>query len=149
MQFPVPQFTDVEDRLIGSLTFKQFGIIFGAGIIVFLFYSITKSIGVLIFFGIIVGLPAIGLAFAKINGRPLYKYINHFIKFFTAPKVLVFHKESVNFSDASSVKEAEVASAAVIETKTAEETQSKIREINRLLERQAEEERLLVRKNTN
>ena len=27
MQFPVPQFTDVEDKIIGPLTLKQFGII--------------------------------------------------------------------------------------------------------------------------
>ena len=35
MQFPVPQFTDVEDRIIGPLTIKQFGIVFGAGVVIF------------------------------------------------------------------------------------------------------------------
>ena len=28
MQFPVPQFTDVEDRIIGPLTINSFGIVF-------------------------------------------------------------------------------------------------------------------------
>ena len=44
MQFPVPQFTDVEDRIIGALSFKQFGIVFVAALIIFAVYTISKSI---------------------------------------------------------------------------------------------------------
>ena len=93
MQFPVPQFTDVEDRIIGPLTIKQFGIVFGAGAMVFLGYSATKSLLVLIFLGLLFGVPALALAFAKINGRPLYNTIGFFFKFFTSEKLLIFHKQ--------------------------------------------------------
>jgi hypothetical protein len=43
MQYPVPQFTDVEDRIIGPLTLKQFGIIFGAGVVIFLAIQRPKA----------------------------------------------------------------------------------------------------------
>lgn len=101
MQFPVPQFTDVEDRIIGPLTIKQFGIVFAAGAIIFLGYSATKSVLVLIFLGILFGVPAIGLAFARINGRPLYNTIGFFFKFLSSEKILIFHKEASGSSMAS------------------------------------------------
>ncbi len=44
MQFPVPQFTEVEDKIIGPLTLKQFGIIFGVGVIIFLAMEMMSSI---------------------------------------------------------------------------------------------------------
>jgi hypothetical protein len=95
MQFSVPQFTDVEDRIIGPLTIKQFGIVFAAGAFIFLLYSATKSILVLVFLCVVIGIPALALAFAKVNGRPLYNSILVFFKFLSIPKKLVFHKEVI------------------------------------------------------
>jgi len=89
MQYPVPQFTDVEDKIFGPLTLKQFGIVGGAGLIIFLFYSATKDLIVTIFAGLIIGVPALGLAFAKVNGRPLYNSIFSVAGFFLRPKQLL------------------------------------------------------------
>ncbi len=96
MQYSVPQFTDVEDKIIGPLSFKQFGIIFGGGALIFVFYSLTKSTIVLILSAIIFGLPTLFLAFGKINGRPIYKSFSTFIQFFTRPRMMLFHKEGVD-----------------------------------------------------
>ncbi len=93
MQYPVPQFTDVEDKIIGPLSFKQFGIIFGGGALVFLVYSLTKSVIGLIVAIVLFGLPALFLAFGKINGRPIYKTFGTIIQYFTHPRALLFHKE--------------------------------------------------------
>ncbi len=68
MQFPVPQFTDVEDKIIGPLTIKQFGFVFAAGIVVVLVFTSTKSVLAAIVAFLLVGVPALGIAFAKING---------------------------------------------------------------------------------
>lgn len=144
MQYPVPQFTDVEDRIIGSLTIKQFGIIFAAGIIVFLIYSMFKSIPVLIVAAIFVGLPALAVAFAKVNGRPMYRFFGHFIKFFTEPKFYVFHKEARTMSDLTKLKDAEISQKIIFEEKPKGDTKTRIAEINRLLEQKAQEERELV-----
>jgi len=143
MQFPVPQFTDVEDKIIGPLTVKQFGVIFGGGIMVFLAYTITKSVVVLIFFAIIFGLPTLGLAFAKLNGRPMYNMIGYFVGFLVSPKVLVFHKEGSLVSDKQAKADAP-APAAIAETKTS--SRQRLKDVNRLLQQKSDEERELLKK---
>ena len=108
MQFPVPQFTDVEDKIIGPLTIKQFGIVFAAGIVVFLGFSATKSILVLVFFTLLYGLPALGLAFMPFNGRPIYNSIPKLFGFLTSPKLLIFHKEAQSLKSKTNLKDAEM-----------------------------------------
>ena len=93
MQYPVPQFTDVEDKIFGPLTLKQFGIVGGAGLIVFLFYSATKDLLITVFAGFLIGVPALGLAFGKVNGRPLYNSISSIAGFFLRPKQMLYHKQ--------------------------------------------------------
>lgn len=151
MQFPVPQFTDVEDRIIGSLTIKQFGIVFGAGVIIFLGYSTTKSILVAIFLFVLFGIPAITLAFAKINGRPIYNSIGYFINFFMSPKIMVFHKQ------ARSQKQAQTESAKNSVSKeatspmvTPADTKENLRKVQQLLrDTQGQEEEMLKSRSKN
>ncbi len=143
MQYPVPQFTDVEDKIIGSLTVKQFGIIFGAGVLVFLIYSVAKSVTVLIVAGVIVGIPALGIAFAKVNGRPLYRMFPYVFKFLTSPKRLIFHKESRSFMGDEKVKDVEV-SKLEIKVEVKEDSKSRVEQINAIMrQREAEEQELL------
>ncbi len=143
MQYPVPQFTDVEDKIIGSLTVKQFGIIFGAGVLVFLVYSVAKSVTVLIIAAVIIGLPALGVAFAKVNGRPLYHMFPYVYRFILSPKQLIFHKESRDFLGDEKVKNVEVVvaeAAPVIK----ESPKTRIHQVNTILrQREAEEQELL------
>lgn len=96
MQFPVPQFTDVEDRLIANLTLRQFGILFGTGVIIFLVFSGTKNILITSLVFLFIGLPALAVAFLKVNGRPLYRTFTHLIKFFIQPRQMLFHKQGLD-----------------------------------------------------
>src|SRR3989338_6246735 len=69
MQFQVPQFIEVEDKIFGPLTFKQFIYIgggLGASYILFRILPIYLA-GPLI---AVVGGLAAGLAFFQLNGRP-------------------------------------------------------------------------------
>src|SRR5258708_4921518 len=134
MQFPVPQFTDVEDKIIGPLTIKQFGIIFGAGMLIFLAYSASKSLIVAGVFIVLIGIPALGIAFTKINGRPIYADFPSLIKFVTSPKILVFHKEATHLSRQAKIKDVEMKTQIEPVKKTTENTQTRLREINRLLQ---------------
>ncbi len=151
MQFPVPQFTDVEDRIIGPLTIKQFGIIFGAGVIIFLGFSATKSILVTVFLSVLFGLPAIGLAFAKINGRPIYNSIGYFINFFLSPKVMVFHKQATTQKQTGNQKNSTpVATVAPAPVAAPTDTKENLRKIQQLLkETQGKEEEMLKNRNNN
>lgn len=100
MQFPVPQFTDVEDKIIAGLTFKQFAIVFGAAVFTFVIYTISKNNIVTVATGILTGLPALALTFGKLNGRPLYSSAGNFIRFLFGSKLYIYHKEPKPFVEA-------------------------------------------------
>ncbi len=146
MQFPVPQFTEVEDKIIGPLTLKQFGIIFGGGVIVFLAYSSTKSVVVLIFFAVVVGLPALAVAFGKINGRPMYNAFAYLSKFISSPKIYVFHKE-VNYLGANTrLKDTQIGAPVAVGPTSSSDTKSRLKEINRMLQEQDQARTELLKK---
>jgi hypothetical protein len=145
MQYPVPQFTEVEDKLIGALSLKQFGIIAIAGVLIFAGYSATKSVLVLVFLLMVFGLPAIGLAFVKINGRPIYLQFGHIFNFLFGPKQLVFHKQVLDFSSSVKLKDIELPKT-VTEELSPKDTQSRIKEVQAILQRQQEEEAQLAGK---
>lgn len=140
MQFPVPQFTDVEDKIIGSLTFKQFGIVFAAAVLTFVVYVIGKNIPVTVAVGIITGVPAIALTFGKLNGRPLYASAGNFVKYLFGAKVYVFHKQAQTVAE----EKAEVVVKEQPPTVDPKAATLKIKELNYLLQQQATQEVMLL-----
>jgi len=136
----------VEDKLIGPLSLKQFFILFSAGIMIFAGYSATKSVAALVILFFIFGLPAVGMAFIKINARPIYKQIPSLIKFFTAPRRLIFHKEASSFSRGVKIKNVELNKEEAAPALSQGDTKTRIREVQDILEKQREEERELVGK---
>lgn len=140
MQFPVPQFTDVEDKIIAGLTFKQFAIVFGAVVFTFIIYTISKNIPVTIVVGIFTGIPALALVFGKLNGRPLYASAGNFIQYLFGAKVYVYHKEGKDFSE----EQIQLPVPTEVAPKDLKETAIKIKELNYLLQQQKSEEGRLV-----
>ncbi len=87
MQFRVPQFIDIEDKVIGPFTLKQFGYILGAGGLGFLlWYFIPFK-----FLAFLLILPVSGfflaLAFVKVNNRPLIETIESALRYYTGGKI--------------------------------------------------------------
>jgi hypothetical protein len=76
MQFQVPQFIEVEDKIFGPLTFKQFVYVAGGAGACYLFWKIFP---VLISAPLIVITCAFAavLAFFKFNGRPFITGLEH------------------------------------------------------------------------
>ena len=69
MQFQVPQFIEVEDKIFGPLTFRQFIFLFGGAGGAYIFYRLFPIyIAVPLVIGV-AGLAA-SLAFFQLNGRP-------------------------------------------------------------------------------
>lgn len=87
MQFKVPQFIDVEDKIFGPFTFKQFGYLVGAGGFAFIIWSFVPYA----FLAAILILPISGfflaLAFVKINNRPFIDFVESAVKYFTGAKI--------------------------------------------------------------
>ena len=89
MQFQVPQFIDVEDKIFGPLTLKQFLYLCGAGAISFmLFFSLTTPLWI----GISVVLLALAcvLAFIRINGQSMPRMLLASFGYLWFPKFYVW-----------------------------------------------------------
>lgn len=85
MQFQVPQFIDVEDKIFGPLTLKQFLYLAGAGAFSFILFFALQTpvwIGVTILMFAIAGT----LAFVKYNGQNMITIGISFFKYLWLPK---------------------------------------------------------------
>lgn len=92
MQFQVPQFIDIEDKIIGPLTLRQFIYLAIAGVISLIFYFTINFYLWIVVSLILVG-AAVALAFLKINGQPLPKIILNMINFYIKPQTYVWLPE--------------------------------------------------------
>jgi len=92
MRFQVPQFIEVEDKIIGPLTFKQFIYVAGAiGAIVVMFTLLPMFIAIFLAFPI----AALGglLAFYKVNNRPFINVVESFVKYIVTSKLYLWKHE--------------------------------------------------------
>lgn len=89
MQYQLPQFIDIEDKIVGPLTFKQFIYIAGGAGICFIAYRLLPF-----WVAVIVILPtaALGgaLAFYKINGKPFMFTLEAWFNFMLQSKLYVW-----------------------------------------------------------
>ncbi|MDB5188684.1 MAG: seg [Candidatus Nomurabacteria bacterium] len=95
MQFKVPQFIDIEDKVFGPLTFKQFAYLAGGAGFGYLAFHFLPTI-----IAIIVG-PALlafaaALAFMKYNDKPFIHVVESFIKYYSRSRLYLWHKQTPN-----------------------------------------------------
>ena len=92
MRYEVPQFIDVEDKVFGPLTIKQFlYLIGGAGVSYLLWVSFPAFFAIL--FIIPVAALALALAFYRINDRPFVQAIENGVQYFMSNKLYLWKKE--------------------------------------------------------
>ncbi|MCR4279206.1 MAG: PrgI family protein [Candidatus Zambryskibacteria bacterium] len=93
MRYQVPQFIEVEDKIFGPFTFKQFVYLAGgAGMCVLLFMFLPKFLAILL--SVPVGGFAAALAFYKVNDKPFINVIEAFFKYTVTNKLYIWKKES-------------------------------------------------------
>jgi len=91
MQFAVPQFIDIEDKVFGPLTFKQFIYVLGGVGATIVFYYIFPLI-IAIFFIIPVAGIAFMFAFKPIHGRPFSVVFESAFKYLFGNKLYLWRK---------------------------------------------------------
>ena len=94
MQFKVPQFLEIEDKIFGPFTFKQFVyLVGGAG----LCYVLYKALGLLL--GIIpmliIASLALALTFYRLNGKPFINMIEAGFKYTTQNKLYIWKRRKI------------------------------------------------------
>lgn len=98
MQFSVPQFTEVEDKIIGPLTLRQFLILLVGGVIIFVLFRVLGNLVVFLIFTLPIAGFFIFAAFGTYNGKTLGDLIVTGASFFSDPSSYVFHKGSGSFA---------------------------------------------------
>jgi len=90
-QFVVPQFIDVEDKIFGPITTRQFVIMLVAGILIFLAFRFG-DIALFIFTLAVVGGMALLFAFVKVNGQQFHYFLLNLIQTTKKPSLRVWNK---------------------------------------------------------
>ena len=94
MKFQVPQFIEVEDKIFGPLTLKQFIYLAGSGGVVFVLWRVFP-----IFIAILIATPiialALALAFYKINKRPFVFVLESAFKYILSNHLYVWKSKDI------------------------------------------------------
>jgi len=91
MEFPVPQFIEIEEKILGPLNFRQVIYIVGAAGILFIFYFFLKFWLFIILAIVIMG-TACAFAFIKIGGKGLGNFLASVLTYAFAPRFFVWKK---------------------------------------------------------
>lgn len=98
MQFKVPQFIDVEDKLFGPFSFAQFSYLIGGAGIIFVIYKLLP-----LWIGIFIILPVAVLTFLlvfyRINNKPFIYYLQASINYALSNKLYVWKQRLVKPSE--------------------------------------------------
>ena len=93
MRFQVPQFIEVEDKIFGPLTIKQFIYLAGGGGLSFLVYTLLNSLLLSIIPIVVIMAISAALAFFKLNNRPLINIIESAFKYYLGNKLYIWRKQ--------------------------------------------------------
>ncbi len=92
MKYQVPQFIEVEDKIFGPLTLKQFLYVAGGAAIGFIIWSAVP----VKFIAIVAALPVVifflAMAFYRVNERPFVTLVESSIRYFFGTKLYIWHK---------------------------------------------------------
>ena len=89
MQYMVPQFIDVEDKIFGPITTRQFVIILVGGTLEFILFKLL-SFWAFAFVGLLI-LAATGtLAFFRVNGQPFHFFLLNLVQTLRRPRLKVW-----------------------------------------------------------
>lgn len=92
MRYQVPQFIEIEDKVIGPFTVKQFVYIVGGAGMCFIFYKYLPIYISIVFIAVIAPL-SLALAFYKINNKPFIDFLESAFMFYTKENLYIWKKE--------------------------------------------------------
>ena len=91
MQFKVPQFLEIEDKIFGPFTFKEFAYLAGGAGLCYVFYKLLGLLLGIIPMLIIAGF-ALALTFYRPNNKPLIFMLESGFKYFTQSRLYIWKK---------------------------------------------------------
>jgi len=91
MRFEVPQFIEIEDKIFGPLTWKQFVYVAGGGGLAAVFFFFTPFI-IFVLLGVPVAALTFLLSFYPINNRPFALFLESAVNYFKGAKLYLWRK---------------------------------------------------------
>lgn len=128
-QFTVPQFIDVEDKIIGPITARQFVIMLAGALLIAVCYKILTftvflTIGFFIF-------SACGiLAFFKVNGMPFHFFILNFLQTLARPGLRIWDNTTVIVTTSEEISKQKVKDAILPDDVPKPKTASRLSELS-------------------
>jgi phosphoribosyl-AMP cyclohydrolase len=116
MQFKVPQFIDVEDKVVGNLSFKQFAYLAGGAGLSYIAIKLLPGIIALFVVPALAGL-ALALAFVKVNDKPFVRTLEAFIKYYSKSRLYLWKKQENKVKKTEELKENNPLRATLSESK--------------------------------
>lgn len=92
MQFKIPQFLDIEDKIFGPFTFKQFSYLLASIAFAYIFWKLIPIKILAIPFIFIFSGTFLALAFIKINNRPFIDILQAGYKYMLNNKTYIWKK---------------------------------------------------------
>jgi hypothetical protein len=93
MRFQVPQFIEVEDKIFGPLTLKQFIYLAGGGGLSFLIYITLNNLFLSVIPIVAVMAISCALAFYKLNNKPFVAVMESAFKYYFGNKLYIWKKQ--------------------------------------------------------
>lgn len=90
-QFVVPQFLDIEDKIIGPISVRQFVILVVAGVIVFITYKLA-DFSLFVLLSALIIIVAVAFAFIKINGQQFHYFLLNLGQTWRRPTLRIWNK---------------------------------------------------------
>ncbi len=95
MRFVIPQFIEMEPKIIGPITPRQFILLIFGGGTIFLCYKIFDFWVFIILTFFFIGPIFIAFTFVKVNGRPFHYFVLSFLQTIKRPSLRIWRKEIV------------------------------------------------------
>jgi hypothetical protein len=124
MRYQVPQFIEIEDKIIGPLTIKQFVYLAGGAGMSFIAFRFLPFLLALPVMAVIIAL-SLALAFYKVNNRNFIELMESVFSFYTKERLYIWKREPKKI-EAKKAAAPEVAPAQIFVPKL---SQSKLKEL--------------------
>ena len=92
MRYQVPQFIEIEDKIVGPFTIKQFVYLAGGAGMCFIIYTYVYFYLALLLIAVVASL-SLALAFYKINNKPFIDFLESAFLYYTKQNLYLWKKE--------------------------------------------------------
>jgi len=107
MEYQVPQFIEVEDKIVGPLTLKQFIYVAGGAGLCVVFFAYLPIIVAFLLSALVGGFTA-ALAFYKMNGKPFLEVLEAGFNYYTRAKLFLWKHQEPEASEKPAARPEEI-----------------------------------------